>query len=74
MHRFSCPVQVTSVHLRATSSVNRVVVQPSEGLFGDKHADGKTVMPSSAKVHSSISASGNLEQKDIDVDVNGAER
>lgn len=64
--RFSCPVQVTSVHVRA-GSVLCLVVHPTERLVGERHANGRTVtVPSAA----SYGGSGpGASEEDIDVDV-----
>lgn len=69
--RFSCPVCVTSVHVRA-SSVLRLVVHPSEGLFGNGRTDGEKVVVPSDGSHEGRTTE-TLEQ-DIDVDVRGIAR
>lgn len=63
---------MTSVHVRA-SSVLRLVVHPSKGLFGDRHADGKTVILPQASCRSGESLENTVGQ-DIDIDVRGLAR
>lgn len=70
--RFSCLVHVTSVHIRA-SSVLRLVVHPSEGIFGDRYADGKTAILQTPSCRNGESLEETVGQ-DIDVDMRGCAR
>ena len=75
--RFSSPVCVSSVHVRA-SSVLRLVVQPGEKVSGSGGVGGKAVtVPADSSNGIDIrhgGATSEASTQDIDVDVRGEPR